>query len=174
MENIIGDYRGFVKRAECVLDKYDLQKTDLAMLDHLCYGVNKMERFYEISKEMLCHAKIISDKQNKNRLVRVFQFHYPLVVSGWIIPWFELQAPKEQESREEGLCHVEFITKSNLYTFQNKNSSVHFAYKDRTLNPSLSLQEGGLCLNFHEISIGAVVGLEKRLVEKDPTIAQVL
>ncbi len=166
MKKIIGDYETFVGNIDDQLKVLEIDRfSELAMCDHLCYRVQEPERYIEMSKILGRHANLIGEVEVGGRPISTFELDKPLVTSGWTIPCIELPSPKEGSFYPEGLEHAEFVVIGSLDKFATRHRNLPFDAKamNKTVNPELGLKTDHLSVKFHEIALGAVVRLEKRL-----------
>lgn len=167
MKEVIGDYDAFVHSINQAFDRIGIDTSELVMCDHLCYRVESEARYREMKESLAVVAQNIGEVPVSGRLISTFEFAQPLEVGGWRIPCIELPAPKEGAPCSEGLEHAEFVVVGSLESFQRRYSSLPFSDKamGKQINPELGLKmpEHGLSVKFHEIALGAVVRLERRL-----------
>lgn len=169
MKELIGDYDAFVDTINQQLVEIGINaKKEFTICDHLCYRVETDERYQEMKLLLGEVAKNIGEVLVSGRLISTFELHEPLKTGGWVIPWVELPAPKEGSPYEEGLEHAEFVVVRSLEDFRERHGNLAFNDKgmNKTINPELGLKLPDTSVKFHEIALGAVVRLEKRLEEE--------
>lgn len=165
MHKIIGDYSRFVEAIHTDLVGSGISLDDLAMMDHLCYRVETLQRYDELKRELSDMEEFIGEAQVGGRSIATFEFTDPLQAHGWRIPYLELPEPKDGSPYPEGLEHVEFVVLGGLQKFQQKYQELDFTTKgmSKKLNPELALKIGDSVVKFHEQPLGAVVRIEQRL-----------
>lgn len=168
MKELIGDYEPFVASINWGIDEIGIDRTDLAMMDHICYRVETNRRYCELRRQIGRTAKLLGESMVSGRMIAVFDFFEPLEVSGWKIPTLELPAPKQGSPYPEGLEHAEFVPVGSLDWFQDKYEYLPFTHNgmNKDINPELGLKHAGISVKFHEQQLGAVVRIENRLKEK--------
>lgn len=168
MKDIIGDYEYFVGNINRSFENIGINaREELAMCDHFCYRVASEDRYGQMKSILEDVARNIGEVMVSGRLITTFEFSQPLEAGGWRIPCLELPAPKEGSLYEEGLEHAEFVVIGSLSDFQVRHRELLFNEDAMTkqINPELGLKmpEHNLSVKFHEIPLGAVVRLEKRI-----------
>jgi predicted metalloenzyme YecM len=169
MKKLIGDYESFVDNVNRGLSECGIDRGELAMMDHICYRVETIERYDEMKRKLGEVARLLGESEVSGRLIATYECDVPLETGGWIIPCIELPQPKESSPYPEGLEHVELVTVSGLDLFEAKHSDLPFdhAGMSKTINPELGLKHAGISVKFHEQPLGAVVRIEKRLNTHD-------
>lgn len=165
MKQILGDYETKIALINECLEKNGIGKSELAMLDHLVYRVETMERYEVIKARLAQVAQLVGENSVVGRPIAVFELYEYLSVHGWTIPYIELPAPKAGSSYVEGLEHAAFVVIGSLDTFRERHSDLTWIDKtqNRPLNPELGIKNSGQSLKFHEQALGAVVRIEQRL-----------
>lgn len=168
MKELIGDYDQFVANINWGLDEMDIDRDDLAMLDHLCYRVETVRRYAELRRQIGRKAQLLGETQVNGRAIATFEFPEPIETCGWRIPYLELPEPKRGSPYEEGLEHAEFVTVGSLDWFEGRYEHLAFTHNgmNKAINPELGLKHAGISVKFHEQPLGAVVRLENRLAEE--------
>ena len=165
---VIGDYEAFIDSINSAFDHIGIvADKELVMCDHLCYRVENETRYQEKKGELEAVAEEIGEVMVSGRLITTFELNEPLAAGGWLIPWLELPSPKDGAPYIEGLEHAEFVVLGSLADFRERHDGLPFNDKamNKKINPELGLKipEYNLSVKFHEIALGAVVRLEKRL-----------
>jgi predicted metalloenzyme YecM len=165
MKEILGDYEAFVKNVNRGLYECGIDRSELAMMDHICYRVDTNERYNEMKKKLGEGASLLGESSVNGRMIATFECIEPLETDGWLIPYIELPQPKPGSSFTEGLEHVELVTIRSLERFEAMHSNLPFDHKgmNKEINPELGLKHNGISVKFHEQSLGAVVRIENRL-----------
>lgn len=165
MHKILGDCERFISRTSRGLSLIGIDRSELAMMDHLCYRVETDGRYEEMFQRLTEIASHLGSASINGRTIATFELHDYLEVDGWIVPCIELPAPKEESPYPEGLEHAEFVIIGGLERFAEKHAQLPFNRKGmlKDLNPELGLKVNGLSVKFHEQPLGAVVRIEQRL-----------
>lgn len=168
MENLLGDYHGFVANINRQLEGWmGVDRAKLAMLDHICYRVETLERYHELIQRFGEAALLLGESEINGRPIATFEFKEPLRTGGWRIPYLELPAPKEGSPYNEGIEHAEFVTVGDVEKFAAEHFELPFdrSGMEKLINPELGLKipEKELSIKFHEQPLGAVVRIEQRL-----------
>lgn len=164
LQSIIGDPAEKVASFNKLLVSAGIKKSELAMLDHIAYRVETIERYHEMLAQLSQIAILKGESEVAGRPIATFEFREYLQVGGWTIPYLELPAPKESSPYEEGTEHAEFVVVGSLEQFQQRHKELSFSTKalSKKLNPELGLKLDGISVKFHEASLGAIVGIETR------------
>ncbi len=165
MKQIIGDYEAFINKTNSGLKATGIDRSELAMCDHLCYRVETLERYEEMSQLLSEKAISLGEAEVSGRMIATFEFIELLEAGGWRIPYLELPQPKGGSPYLEGLEHAEFVVIGNLERFQQRHSELPFNTKgmSKKINAELGLKTGDLSVKFHMQQLGAVIEIEKRL-----------
>jgi predicted metalloenzyme YecM len=165
MKDIIGDYKAFVDNVNQGLEKCGIDRSEFAMMDHICYRVETNERYDEMMQTLGENAVLLGETKISGRLIATFECHEPLQAGGWQIPCIELPQPKEGAPYQEGLEHIELVTVRSLEQFEAQHPDLPFDHKGmyKKINPELGLKHAGISVKFHEQPLGAVVRIENRL-----------
>jgi predicted metalloenzyme YecM len=170
MKQIIGDYEAFVRQTNEGLRRVGIKLDELAMLDHICYRVETLERYQEMLRLLGGRALLLGEAEISNRLIATFEFEEPLKIDGWRVPYLELPQPKAGSPYAEGLEHAEFVVVKSLRRFQAEHSELPFATGEmrKPVNPGLGLRlkQHHLSVKFHEQPLGAVVRIEQKLAAR--------
>lgn len=165
MTEILGDYKNFIADTSKGLEQVGIERSELAMMDHVCYRVETIERYKEMFKSLGTIANMIGEVDVAGRPIATFELDEPLRADGWIVPYLELPAPKEGSPYPEGLEHAELVVIGDVEKFAQRHSDLPFNRKgmNKVINPELGLKIDGLSVKFHEQPLGAVVRIEDRL-----------
>ncbi|MEO5499622.1 MAG: VOC family protein [Candidatus Saccharimonadales bacterium] len=168
MKELLGDYDGFVTNVSDGLRRCGIGRDEIAMMDHICYRVETLERYDEMKAALGKCAFLLGESMVSGRLIATFECEEPLQADGWTIPYIELPQPKESSPYPEGLEHVELVPFRTLRKFQKRHSGLPFdeAGMGKLINPELGLKHEGVSVKFHEQPLGAVVNIERRLEGK--------
>ncbi len=165
MIEILGDYKTFIADTSKGLEKAGIDRSELAMMDHICYRVETMERYKEMFKSLGHVANMIGEVDVAGRPIATFELDEHLRADGWVVPYLELPAPKEASPYPEGLEHAELVVIGDVEKFAELHSDLPFNRKGmgKVINPELGLKTDNLSVKFHEQPLGAVVRIEDRL-----------
>jgi predicted metalloenzyme YecM len=142
-----------------------IDRSELSMMDHLCYRVETRDRYQDMLKRCTQVATLVGESDVNGRMIATFEFKDYLHVSGWTVPYLELPEPKNSSPYPEGLEHVELVVVGNLEKFLERHQELPFSYKGigKSINPEAGLKAEGISVKFHEQQLGAVVRIEKQL-----------
>jgi predicted metalloenzyme YecM len=162
---IIGDYKVFVERIDKGLKRTAVERSELSMLDHICYRVETQERYVQMLTQCARLGRMLGESNVNGRPIATFEFDEYLRVGKWTIPYLELPAPKKNSTYEEGLEHAEFVIVGSLESFQARHPDIPFttAGMSKPINPELGMKHDGISVKFHEQQLGAVVRIEQQL-----------
>jgi predicted metalloenzyme YecM len=165
MKQIIGDYEAFINKISAGLTATGIERSELAMMDHICYRVETEQRYTEMLQALSKLAKLLGESVVSGRKIATFELNSHIKVAGWTVPYLELPAPKAGSPYPDGLEHAELVVIGGLDRFAKKHSNLTFDTKgmSKDLNPELGLKTNLLSVKFHEQPLGAVVRIEKRL-----------
>lgn len=168
MKEILGDYEIFIQAIAAGLDELGIQRSELVMMDHICYRVETGERYQELKQRLQENALLVAENQVNGREISTFEFEEPLKAAGWVLPYLELPAPKPGSHYTEGLEHVELVTAGSLERFLQRHSDLTFSLEGmgKLINPEATLKTEALSVKFHEQPLGAVARIEQRLSAK--------
>lgn len=165
MIELLGDYKRFVNNINLELANIGVDRSEIAMVDHICYRVESLERYKELLAVFAGLAVMIGETEVSGRPIATFEFDEPLEAAGWKIPYLELPAPKSGSQYIEGLEHAELVVIGDIEKFAARHHDLTFDRKgmSKTINPELGLKSGAMSVKFHEQPLGAVVRIEQRL-----------
>lgn len=168
MKELIGDYDATVENVNRGLAESGIKPEELALLDHLCYRTESLERYHEAIKEFSSLGRNIGEIEVQGRPIAVIAFDDPIETGGWRIPFLEIAAPKESSPYPEGLEHAEFVTVKLLEDFEREHQDLNFIRDamSRVVNPELKFRENGISVKFHQLSIGSTVKIEEKLSDE--------
>ena len=165
MKEIIGDYDTFIDGVDAGLSASGVDRSELAMMDHICYRVGTQARYDEMLGILSKAAILLGEAVISGRNIATFELHDYIKVDGWTVPYLELPEPKKASPYPEGLEHAELVVIGGLDRFAERHSNLVFDTKgmSKDINPELSLKTDLLSVKFHEQPLGAVVRIEQRL-----------
>jgi predicted metalloenzyme YecM len=165
MKEIIGDYEAFIGGIGKGLVAAGIDRSELAMMDHICYRVETLEHYNQLLNVLSDAAILLGEAMISGRKIATFELREYIEVDGWIVPYLELPQPKEGSPYPEGLEHAELVVMGGLDRFAERHSDLTFDTKGmvKDVNPELGLKTDLLSVKFHEQPLGAVVRIEQRL-----------
>lgn len=165
MQKLIGDYETFISKIGIGLAAAGVDRSELAMMDHICYRVETDDRYNELKEVLGAVAILLDESMVAGRNIATFELNDYIQVDGWTVPYLELPAPKEGSPYKEGLEHAELVVIGSLDRFAKKHANLPFETKGmiKDINPELGLKTDQLSVKFHEQSLGSVVRIEQRL-----------
>lgn len=165
MKELLGDYELFVSGIGAGLAAAGIDRSELAMMDHICYRVETQDRYDELLSKFGSFAVLLGEAEISGRRIATFELNEYISVDGWTVPYLELPEPKEGSPYTEGLEHAELVTIGGLERFAERHKDLKFDTKGlgKDINPELGLKTDLLSVKFHEQPLGAVVRIEQRL-----------
>ena len=167
LKEIIGDYDPVIANVSRGLVEAGIDRSEVWGMDHLCYRVETLDRYVVMKQELGRVGLLISESAVAGRNIAIFKLAHCIDSGGWLVPFIELPEPKPGSDYVEGLEHAELMVVRGLAEFQNNHADLAELFDKkaltRPLNPELGLKAFGMSVKFHELSIGAVIGLEERL-----------
>lgn len=165
IDDIIGNYKLFIEGLDAGLVDSSIERSELAMMDHICYRVATNERYQELLEVLKTRCQFLGEAAINGRPIATFELPDYLRVASWTVPYLELPAPKSGAPYTEGLEHAEFVVIGSLDRFQQRHHELHFSYAgmSKIINPELGLKTPKMSVKFHEQPLGAVVRIEQRL-----------
>lgn len=165
MKELLGDYEAFVGGIGPGLAAYGIDRSELAMMDHVCYRVETEARYEELLDEIGTFAVLLGVAEVAGRNIATFEFDEYITADGWTVPYLELPEPKPGSPYAEGLEHAELVVIGGLDRFARRHKDLPFDTKGmgKDINPELGLKTDSLSVKFHEQPLGAVVRIEQRL-----------
>jgi predicted metalloenzyme YecM len=163
MKELIGDYEIFIQNISDGLERCGIPRSELTMMDHICYRVETNERYKEMMTELRAYGTMIGENEVSGRLIATFELNTYIHVGGWVVPYIELPAPKEGSFYAEGLEHAELVVAGSLERFLEHHTDLAFGSggMNKIINPEAGLKADGISVKFHEQQLGAVVRIEK-------------
>jgi len=168
MKELIGDYEAFIQNISDGLERSGIMRSELTMMDHICYRVETIERYREMLSALEQYATMIGENVVNGRPIATFELDSYIHVDDWVVPYIELPAPKDGSFYKEGLEHAELVVAGSLGRFLEYHSDLAFGGggMNKLINPEASLKTDGFSVKFHEQQLGAVVRIEKALAAK--------
>ncbi|HSW92010.1 MAG TPA: VOC family protein [Candidatus Saccharimonadales bacterium] len=165
MWDILGDYKEFISKVDTTLRDLGVSRDEVSMMDHLCYRVESQERYQELLALFARDAMLLGENEVNGRMIATFEFQEYLQGDGWTVPYLELPAPKPGSHYSEGLEHAELVVVGGLARFMDRHDDIAFSLDgmNKLVNPEAGVKGGVVTVKFHELQLGAVVRIEKRL-----------
>lgn len=162
---LLGDYETFISAIDAGLARLGISRSELSMMDHICYRVETDERYQELLEKFTKLGTLLGENEVNGRKITTFEFDKYLKAAGWTVPYLELPAPKKDSPYSEGLEHVELVVIGSLQRFMDRHKELPFSSKgmNKLINPEAGLKGEGISVKFHEQQLGAVVRIEKQL-----------
>lgn len=167
MREIIGDYEEFIRNISDGLTNLGIDRSEIAMMDHLCYRVETQDRYKHFKTLMSGRATLLTETEVSGRNISTFEFNDYLAVDDWVVPYLELPEPKKGSPYPEGLEHAELVVIGSLDRFIGRHRDLDFDHKamGRGINRELVLKTKSISVKFHEQSLGSVIAIEKSLAQ---------
>jgi predicted metalloenzyme YecM len=168
MKELIGDYETFIAEVSAGLERLGVNRSEVSMMDHICYRVETTERYNEMMERLEAVGTMIGENMVSGRPIATFELDDYLQVDGWTVPYVELPAPKTGSFYKEGLEHVELVVVGSLGRFLTHHTELPFSSggMNKKVNPEAGLKAEGISVKFHEQQLGAVVRIEKTLAKE--------
>lgn len=167
MTEILGDYAGYVARAEAGIAAKGITSKELTQCDMLNIECSTDGRYERVKAELLKAAELLSEIDHNGRLISIFEMHEALAAGTWSIPHVELLAPKPTRENSDGIDGVFFVTATRLARFLETHKGVKFEEKGLTnkANPYVELKGDDWAVKFHDRHMGAVLDIERKFAE---------
>lgn len=158
VNEFLGAHSTFLDQILSLLEKDQIDVSSYE-LDHICYRVETMDSYYNISKLLLDHAILLTESQIQGRPISTFKLNEPLEYQDRKIYLIELPSPKSSSPYSKGFEHVEFVVGKGLFQLEKQYPDVDFIRKGMTkkINPDLRIQYEGLSVKFHEHHLEYVI-----------------
>jgi uncharacterized protein len=165
MKDVLGDYKRFIQSLSEGLSARGIARSELSMMDHICYRVETRERYQQLLTSFSKEAHLLGESEVSGRMIATFEFDTYLEADGWTVPYLELPEPKEGSPYKEGLEHAELVVVGSLDQFLKRHADLTFSLKgmNKKINPEAGLKDGDFSVKFHEQQLGAVVRIEKQM-----------
>ena len=133
-------------------------------LDHICYRVTSVDQYKIKKNELMNYGELLIESMVNGRLISTFKLHEPIIYGKRKIFLVELPSPKTSHSYEEGLEHVEFVTKEPLQKIIDRYPQYSFEVFGihKKINADITLKLGDYCIRFHNQSLEDVIAFEKK------------
>lgn len=167
LKELLGDYESFIGSIGDGLSRCGVQRSELSMMDHICYRVETDEQYGRMREKLKNFGTLLGENEVSGRMIATFELDEYLQADGWTVPYVELPAPKEGSPYQEGLEHVELVVLGSLERFMARHRDLPFSRggMGKAVNPEAGLKAEGISVKFHEQQLGAVVRIENRLQE---------
>jgi predicted metalloenzyme YecM len=154
-EQILGDYRGFVRAGLLRALEAGIDTTGWPV-DHVCYRVSDWDGYQRKLAELKPLAALYATTVHNGREITKLVLREPLVVGRREVPLVELPGPKEGQPYPEGLEHIELVV-PDYEALLARHRDV-LSPEGSQSNPTALLRGGGV--KFHPRSLRAVVEAE--------------
>lgn len=167
LKEIIGDYDAFLNELFFMLEDIDLDVEKYEM-DHICYRVKDLDTYASKKIELEKHGELLIESIVNGRNISTFKLTNPIEFKNRKVFLIELPAPKNNHAYENGLEHVEFVTKEPLQKIVDRYPQ--FAFETfgihKKINADITLKLGKYCIRFHNQSLEEIIKLEKKGTHK--------
>jgi predicted metalloenzyme YecM len=162
-QDVIGDYNSFLDHIFTMFDELDLA-VKIVEVDHLCYRVKTLDAYKAKKIEFNEIGELLIESIVNGRNICTYKLKDPIVYKDKTISLIELPAPKNSHSYENGLEHLEFVTKEPLQKIVDRHPHLMFETFgiNKKINADITLKLGDYCIRFHNQSLEDVIKLEKR------------
>ncbi len=157
-DQLLGTPTRFLDQLFSALEKDGL-KVDHYELDHICYRVDRMERYRELKNELGKLGHLLGEHIIGGRPIASFRLKSPIRYKGREISVVELPAPKPGSNYPEGYEHVEFVIDQPLEEFVEQYPHLKFETKGihKAINADVQLKYEGFSVKFHRQSLEYVI-----------------
>lgn len=166
MLETLGDYQGFIAKAEALLyEKGIIPSSEIVQCDMINYECSTNERYDEVKKALEGSARVLSETEHGGRLIAIFQAEPALESGKWQVPYIELLQPKPTRENIDGIDSVFFVTSLALPEFLERHSDIAFETKGlaNAANPYVELKAHEVAVKLHDRHMGAVLEIERSL-----------
>lgn len=163
LHKLLGNYETFIRVIASELAASGIARSEISMMDHICYRVETLERYAIMKEQFAAIADIKGESLVSGRNIATFEFKEYIVIDDWVVPYLELPEPKEGSPYAEGLEHAELVVVGSLDKFETRHRELTFERKgmDKPINPELGFKTPKAAMKFHEQQLGAVVRIEQ-------------
>jgi predicted metalloenzyme YecM len=162
-QDVLGDYNTFLEQIFTMFDELDMV-VKIEEVDHLCYRVKTQADYQAKKTEFNEIGELLIESLVNGRNICTYKLHNPIVFKDKTIRLIELPAPKNSHSYNNGLEHLEFVTKEPLQKIVDRHPHLMFETFgiNKKINADITLKLGDYCIRFHNQSLDDVIKLEKR------------
>lgn len=172
MTEVLGDYAGYVTRAEAAVRQY-VEPYELVQCDMLNYETPTNQRYDEIKAALLKSANLLNEIEHGGRLISIFHMTPPLQAGNRYIPYVELLQPKPTRQNIDGIDSVFFVTNVAIDAFLAEHPEIVKQADAKGLtnaaNPYVELKgetDGEKwAVKLHDRNMGVVLDVEKKFTE---------
>ena len=163
IESVIGNYQQFLNKLFLNLKNENIDVSNFE-LDHIAYrSTNAISYKNLLSRLSQLFGDLVKEVHIRDRRIAIIRLEKPIVYKQYSIQYFELMEPASGDTYKEGLEHAEFVVESDLNNFQILYPKIHFIFKDRKINPELSIKfKNGANVKFHIHNINEVIKLQEQ------------
>lgn len=161
--DVLGDYNKFLEEIFTMFDELDLM-VKIEQVDHLCYRVKTLKDYEAKKLEFNEIGELLIESMVNGRNICTYKLNSPIIFKDKTIPLVELPAPKNSHSYDNGLEHLEFVTKEPLQKIVDRHPHLMFETFgiNKKINADITLKLGQYCIRFHSQSLEDVIKLEKK------------
>jgi uncharacterized protein len=162
-QDVLGDYNKFLDEIFTMFEELDLM-VNIECVDHLCYRVKTLSDYQAKKLEFNEIGELLIESIVNGRNICTYRLHSPITYKDKNISLIELPAPKNSHSYENGLEHLEFVTKEPLQKIVNRHPHLMFETFgiNKKINADITLKLGNYCIRFHNQSLEDIIKLEKK------------
>lgn len=155
-------YLVFLEKLFENIRKLNLELQDYS-IDHIAYKCITIDEYNNHKLSLTRENNIIAENIVSWRPIAVFELNIPIIFWDYLIPVFELIAPKPWSSFKHWYEHIEFVIPDNLEEFANSYPELNFVRKfDKINNRELVLNIGDwLSIKLHNKSLLEVVRIQQ-------------
>ena len=167
LQDLLGDTNAFIESIHDGLHRCGVLRSEIAMMDHICYRVETKARYHEVYEKLKQFGVLLGENNVNGRPIATFELNEYIRAAGWTVPYVELPAPKENSFYAEGLEHAELVVVGSLERFMDRHTDLAFSHTglSKIVNPEAGLKAEGISVKFHEQQLGAVVRIERDLLD---------
>ena len=162
-QDVLGDYNKFLDDIFTMFEELDLM-VKIEAVDHICYRVKTLDDYKNKKVEFNEIGELLIESMVNGRNICTYKLNTPLIYKDKTIPLVELPAPKNSHSYNNGLEHLEFVTKEPLQKIVDRHP--HLMFKtfgiNKKINADITLKLGDYCIRFHNQSLEDIIKLEKK------------
>ena len=162
----IGDIEQFLDKilSNLATSQINVSKFEL---DHIAYRTDSSNS-YEVLLRLITesYGELMKEAVIRERRVSIIKLSKPIIYHDFDIRYLELMEPATGDEHPNGLEHAEFVVDPNLKSFLALYPETHFTFKDRKVNPELSIKfSNNANIKFHTHDIGEILKLQEQTGE---------
>jgi predicted metalloenzyme YecM len=167
LSEVIGDPIMFLEDIFSKISDIELNVENYE-LDHICYRVSS-NKLYEIKKRELSQfGELLVESIVNGRFISTYKLFFPIIYNQRKIFLIELPSPKASHAYQDGLEHIEFVSKEPLQKIVERYPQYSFEIFgiNKKINADITLKLGQYCIRFHNQSLEEVIKTEKKMYNK--------